>query len=48
MRVLSAVEETLRIYPFKFQGTRILSGEEEGAYGWITLNYLLGKFTEVI
>ncbi|KAL7990718.1 hypothetical protein Chor_014148 [Crotalus horridus] len=47
-KVLSAVEETLRIYPFKFQGTRILSGEEEGAYGWITLNYLLGKFTESI
>ncbi|XP_013907602.1 PREDICTED: ectonucleoside triphosphate diphosphohydrolase 1 isoform X1 [Thamnophis sirtalis] len=45
-RVLSTVEETLRIYPFKFQGARILSGEEEGAYGWITLNYLLGKFTE--
>ncbi|XP_063163038.1 ectonucleoside triphosphate diphosphohydrolase 1 isoform X1 [Candoia aspera] len=47
-RVLSAVEETLHIYPFKFQGARILSGGEEGAYGWITLNYLLGKFTESI
>ncbi|MGH0185203.1 UNVERIFIED_CONTAM: hypothetical protein FKN15_017263 [Acipenser sinensis] len=31
-------------YPFKFQGTRILSGVEEGAYGWITINYLLSSF----
>uniref|UniRef100_A0A8C5SNP7 Ectonucleoside triphosphate diphosphohydrolase 1 n=1 Tax=Laticauda laticaudata TaxID=8630 RepID=A0A8C5SNP7_LATLA len=45
LKLLSEVEETLRIYPFKFQGARILSGEEEGAYGWITLNYLLGKFS---
>ncbi|XP_007424810.2 ectonucleoside triphosphate diphosphohydrolase 1 isoform X1 [Python bivittatus] len=47
-RVLSAVGETLRMYPFKFQGARILGGDEEGVYGWITLNYLLGKFTESI
>ncbi|KAH0623853.1 hypothetical protein JD844_007022 [Phrynosoma platyrhinos] len=46
--VLSGVEETLRSYPFRFQGARILSGEEEGAYGWITLNYLLGNFKESI
>ncbi|XP_058844937.1 ectonucleoside triphosphate diphosphohydrolase 8-like isoform X1 [Acipenser ruthenus] len=31
-------------YPFKFQGARILSGVEEGAYGWITINYLLSSF----
>ncbi|XP_020658743.2 ectonucleoside triphosphate diphosphohydrolase 1 isoform X1 [Pogona vitticeps] len=47
-RVLSAVEETLCLYPFKFQGARILSGKEEGAYGWITLNYLLGNFKESV
>ncbi|XP_042315792.1 ectonucleoside triphosphate diphosphohydrolase 1 [Sceloporus undulatus] len=46
--VLSGVEATLRSYPFRFQGARILSGEEEGAYGWITLNYLLGNFKESI
>nr|XP_034989404.1 ectonucleoside triphosphate diphosphohydrolase 1 isoform X1 [Zootoca vivipara] len=46
--VLSAVEETLRSYPFRFQGARILAGEEEGAYGWITINYLLGNFKESI
>ncbi|XP_061492337.1 ectonucleoside triphosphate diphosphohydrolase 1 isoform X2 [Rhineura floridana] len=47
-KVLSAVEVALRSYPFRFQGARILSGEEEGAYGWITLNYLLGNFKESI
>ncbi|XP_044292126.1 ectonucleoside triphosphate diphosphohydrolase 1 isoform X3 [Varanus komodoensis] len=47
-KVLSAVEATLRLYPFRFQGARILSGEEEGAYGWITLNYLLGNFKQSI
>ncbi|MGH0187434.1 UNVERIFIED_CONTAM: hypothetical protein FKN15_025111 [Acipenser sinensis] len=31
-------------YPFKFQGARILSGVEEGAYSWITINYLLSSF----
>ncbi|XP_060624162.2 ectonucleoside triphosphate diphosphohydrolase 1 [Anolis sagrei] len=46
--VLSGVEATLRSYPFNFRGARILSGEEEGAYGWITLNYLLGNFKESI
>nr|XP_008104704.1 PREDICTED: ectonucleoside triphosphate diphosphohydrolase 1 [Anolis carolinensis] len=46
--VLSGVEATLRSYPFNFRGARILSGEEEGAYGWITLNYLLGNLREAI
>ncbi|MGH0174340.1 UNVERIFIED_CONTAM: hypothetical protein FKN15_067789 [Acipenser sinensis] len=31
-------------YPFKFQGARILSGVEEGVYGWIAINYLLSSF----
>lgn len=30
-----------------FKGARILTGEEEGAYGWITINYLLESFTKV-
>lgn len=30
-----------------FKGARILTGEEEGAYGWITINYLLDSFTKV-
>ncbi|XP_054840130.1 ectonucleoside triphosphate diphosphohydrolase 1 [Eublepharis macularius] len=47
-KVLSEVEAALRLYPFSFQGARILSGGEEGAYGWITVNYLLGNFKESI
>ncbi|XP_066476220.1 ectonucleoside triphosphate diphosphohydrolase 1 isoform X2 [Tiliqua scincoides] len=43
-KVLSAVQSTLRSYPFSYKGARILSGQEEGAYGWITINYLLGNF----
>uniref|UniRef100_A0A8C8R4K7 Ectonucleoside triphosphate diphosphohydrolase 1 n=1 Tax=Pelusios castaneus TaxID=367368 RepID=A0A8C8R4K7_9SAUR len=45
-KVLSAVEKTLRSFPFNFQGARIISGQEEGAYGWITINYLLGNFKQ--
>ncbi|KAM4636283.1 ectonucleoside triphosphate diphosphohydrolase 1 [Discoglossus pictus] len=44
--VLSAVANTLRASPFDFQGARIISGQEEGAYGWITINYLLGNFIQ--
>ncbi|PKU31369.1 ectonucleoside triphosphate diphosphohydrolase 1 isoform x3 [Limosa lapponica baueri] len=45
-KVLSSVEKTLRSAPFSFQGARIISGQEEGAYGWITINYLLGNFKQ--
>ncbi|XP_069467616.1 ectonucleoside triphosphate diphosphohydrolase 1 isoform X2 [Ambystoma mexicanum] len=45
-QVLSSVENNLRFYPFDYQGARIISGQEEGAYGWITINYLLGKFLQ--
>ncbi|XP_036192389.1 ectonucleoside triphosphate diphosphohydrolase 1 isoform X1 [Myotis myotis] len=44
--VLEEVTESLRSFPFDFQGARIISGKEEGAYGWITINYLMGKFTK--
>ncbi|KAM4704216.1 ectonucleoside triphosphate diphosphohydrolase 1 [Rhinophrynus dorsalis] len=42
--VLLSVERALRSTPFDFQGARIITGQEEGAYGWITINYLLGNF----
>ena len=34
--------------PFNFtrQNARILSGEEEGAYAWVSVNYLRGAFTQ--
>ncbi|MBN3287482.1 ENTP8 diphosphohydrolase, partial [Polyodon spathula] len=43
-RVLAEVRNTIRSYPFDFRGARIISGAEEGAYGWITINYLLSSF----
>ncbi|XP_014805210.1 PREDICTED: ectonucleoside triphosphate diphosphohydrolase 8-like isoform X1 [Calidris pugnax] len=45
-RVLAEVAKTLQEYPVAFKGARILTGEEEGAYGWITINYLLDSFTK--
>ncbi|XP_059193874.1 ectonucleoside triphosphate diphosphohydrolase 2-like [Centropristis striata] len=45
-RVLKEVEKKMRSYPFKFQEATILSGQEEGAYGWVTVNYLLENFVK--
>uniref|UniRef100_A0A8C3CKX3 Ectonucleoside triphosphate diphosphohydrolase 2 n=1 Tax=Cairina moschata TaxID=8855 RepID=A0A8C3CKX3_CAIMO len=42
--VLSAVTAMLKSYPFDFRGAKILSGEEEGVFGWVTANYLLENF----
>ncbi|XP_072906305.1 ectonucleoside triphosphate diphosphohydrolase 3 isoform X1 [Hemitrygon akajei] len=44
--ILSAIENYLRSSPFDFKGAQIISGKEEGAYGWITANYLLGNFRQ--
>uniref|UniRef100_A0A8B9Z1Y3 Ectonucleoside triphosphate diphosphohydrolase 8 n=1 Tax=Buteo japonicus TaxID=224669 RepID=A0A8B9Z1Y3_9AVES len=46
-QVLAEVAKTMREYPVAFKGAQILTGEEEGAYGWITINYLLDSFTKV-
>lgn len=45
--VLRAVAATLKTYPFGFRGAKILSGEEEGVFGWVTANYLLENFIKV-
>ncbi|NWI48425.1 ENTP8 diphosphohydrolase, partial [Picathartes gymnocephalus] len=45
-QVLAEVARTMQEYPVAFKGARILAGEEEGAYGWITINYLLDSFTK--
>ncbi|XP_054854067.1 ectonucleoside triphosphate diphosphohydrolase 2 [Eublepharis macularius] len=42
--VLEAVTSTLKRYPFDFRGAKILSGEDEGVFGWVTTNYLLENF----
>ncbi|KFW80886.1 Ectonucleoside triphosphate diphosphohydrolase 2, partial [Phalacrocorax carbo] len=47
MRLLNAVVATLKSYPFDFRGAKILSGEEEGVFGWVTANYLLENFIKV-
>ncbi|XP_027008513.2 ectonucleoside triphosphate diphosphohydrolase 2 [Tachysurus fulvidraco] len=44
MQVLQEVAATIKSFPFKFQTVKILSGKEEGAYGWVTVNYLLENF----
>ncbi|XP_054440740.1 ectonucleoside triphosphate diphosphohydrolase 2 [Pteronotus mesoamericanus] len=43
-KVLAAVTQTLTQYPFDFRGARILSGQDEGVFGWVTANYLLENF----
>lgn len=44
--VMASLKEYLSHLPFKFQNASIISGQEEGLYGWITVNYLMGKFLE--
>ncbi|KAA8581413.1 hypothetical protein FQN60_002994 [Etheostoma spectabile] len=38
--VFQSVKKALQMFPFSYQGARILSGQEEGAFGWVTVNYL--------
>ncbi|KAI4871219.1 hypothetical protein NFI96_003484 [Prochilodus magdalenae] len=45
-RILGEIQEFLRSLPFDFQNASIISGQEEGLYGWITVNYLMGNFLE--
>ncbi|XP_064249560.1 ectonucleoside triphosphate diphosphohydrolase 8-like isoform X2 [Passer domesticus] len=40
-QVLAQVSEAIGEYPVDFRGARILTGSEEGSFGWITVNYLL-------
>lgn len=44
--VFQAVEEALQEFPFSFQGARLLSGQEEGAFGWVTVNYLANRLRQ--
>ncbi|KAB5555615.1 hypothetical protein PHYPO_G00036200 [Pangasianodon hypophthalmus] len=43
-KVLEFVEKSLQTYPFSYQGARIITGQEEGAFGWVTVNYLSDNF----
>lgn len=43
-KILQEVSHKIQSYPFNYRGAAILSGQEEGAYGWVTVNYLLENF----
>ncbi|NWY69548.1 ENTP8 diphosphohydrolase, partial [Erithacus rubecula] len=40
-RIFAEVSKAIGQYPVDFRGARILTGSEEGSFGWITVNYLL-------
>lgn len=45
--VLASIQSYFTTQPFEFRGAQIITGQEEGVYGWITANYLMGNFVEV-
>uniref|UniRef100_A0A6I8N6J6 Ectonucleoside triphosphate diphosphohydrolase 8 n=1 Tax=Ornithorhynchus anatinus TaxID=9258 RepID=A0A6I8N6J6_ORNAN len=46
-QIMEEVAKTISCYPVDFRAAQIISGKEEGGYGWLTINYLLKSFTEV-
>lgn len=40
-QVFAEVSKAIREFPVDFRGAQILTGNEEGSFGWITVNYLL-------
>ncbi|XP_038638093.1 ectonucleoside triphosphate diphosphohydrolase 2-like [Scyliorhinus canicula] len=42
--VLASIAATLKSYKFNYQGAKILTGNEEGVFGWVTANYLQENF----
>lgn len=46
-QVFTEVTKAIREYPVDFRGAQILTGNEEGSFGWITVNYLLDTLIKV-
>ncbi|KFO21446.1 ectonucleoside triphosphate diphosphohydrolase 8 isoform X1 [Fukomys damarensis] len=44
--ILEAVSQVLGQSPLDFWGAEVLAGQDEGAFGWITVNYLLGRLIQ--
>ncbi|XP_037256137.1 ectonucleoside triphosphate diphosphohydrolase 8 isoform X1 [Falco rusticolus] len=40
-QVFAEVSKAIAEYPVDFRGAQVLTGNEEGSFGWITVNYLL-------
>ncbi|KAM5330738.1 ectonucleoside triphosphate diphosphohydrolase 8 isoform 2-T2 [Glossophaga mutica] len=45
--VLEAVAQALGRAPLDFWGAELLPGQDEGAFGWITINYVLGLLVQI-
>lgn len=45
--ILHVVQDTIKKFPFSFESpskqARIITGQEEGTFGWVTTNYLSGR-----
>lgn len=44
---MKSVEEAMQDSKFQFESAKIISGEQEGSFSWITVNYLDGDFSKV-
>lgn len=46
--IFEAVTQVLSKSPLDFWGAELLAGQDEGALGWITINYVLGMLVKVL
>ncbi|XP_024917670.1 ectonucleoside triphosphate diphosphohydrolase 3 isoform X3 [Cynoglossus semilaevis] len=44
--IMESIRTYLSSLPFNFQNASIITGQEEGLYGWVTANYLKGNLLE--